>query len=53
MSKYKFNYYLEPKIKIKTNSLYEENKKIVLKAAFEKYSLEELQQKLNIKNNEY
>lgn len=41
------------KIKIKANTLYEENKLRVLKTAFDNYTLEELQEKLNIKNNEY
>ena len=35
------------------DNLYDENKLRVLKVAFEKYTLDELQEKLNIKNNEY
>jgi hypothetical protein len=38
---------------INTNNLYDENKLRVLKVAFDKYTLEELQKILNIKNNEY
>lgn len=34
-------------------SIYDQNKKRVLKVAFQRYSLEELQEKLNIKSNEY
>lgn len=34
-------------------SIYDQNKKKVLKVAFQRYTLEELQEKLNIKNNEY
>jgi len=40
-------------VKIKATNLYDEQKKRVLKVAFKKYNLEELQEKLNIKNNEY
>jgi len=38
---------------IKPKSLYDEMKLKVLKTAYDKYDLEELQEKLNIKNNEY
>lgn len=38
---------------IQPESLYDEMKLGVLKAAYDKYTLEELQAKLDIKNNEY
>ena len=40
-------------VKIKATNLYDEQKKRVLKVAFNKYNLEELQKLLNIKNDEY
>lgn len=43
----------EEELDIPCESLYDEYKLKLLKVAFEKYSLEELQKKLKIKNNEY
>lgn len=38
---------------IQANNLYDEMRVRVLKSAFDKYSLDELQSRLDIKNNEY
>jgi len=40
-------------LKIKPENLNDEQKLKVLKVAFNKYTLEELQKMLNVKNNEY
>ena len=40
-------------VKIKATNLYDEQKKKVLKVAFDKYNLEELQKMLNINNSDY
>ena len=40
-------------VKIKATNLNDEQKKKVLKVAFNRYNLDELQELLNIKNNEY
>ena len=44
--------YFDDKLK-EVDNLYDENKLRVLNVAFGKYTLDELQEKLNIKNNEY
>lgn len=44
---------VESENQIKVDNLYDEQKLKVLKTAFDRYNLEELQEKLNIKNNEY
>lgn len=44
---------VESEDQIKVDTLYDEQKLKVLKAAFNRYNLDELQERLNIKNNEY
>ena len=51
--KYSEKYTEKQKTKIKATSLNDEYKKKVLKEAFNKYTLEELMKKLDIKYNEF
>ena len=45
--------YLNSNLVIKCENLYDEMKLRILKTAFDKYELEELQKILDIKNSEY